>query len=525
MPLRYRIAILSVLCLLPVVTVSSIAVVRLAARDLWKESENYAVAFADTVRRATRHAMLTFSREDVDAILDSVSQQAGVRGIRVYDGRGEYRHPLGGEAPDLDLSGQGCTACHPDPRDLSSEAGPCLHREVETLRLYAPIHTEPDCLGPGCHTAGERLLGVLEVETDVSHIEGHVLSLAGRAVAGGLLVLAAAALPLLLLLRWVFERPLAECLRLVRAVGRSDLTARSRLRRTDEWGELLGAFDIMIGALARARTDLEALNRNLEAQVSARTADLQVALGAAQESDQVKTEFMAGISHELATPLQAVIGYADLLLDGIEGELAPEQRRDIETIRRNGARLLHLVENLLELARLESQRRFLCIDRIRVEDVAESVVEAGRRLAADKPVEVVLRLERGCPPVLGEAAALRNVVFNLVENAVRHTDQGEVSVIVQRAADGGVEVVVSDTGAGMEPEVLDAALRGFVPKAGGGGLGVGLSLARRITELHGGVFSAESAVGTGTRVCVRLPPADPPEEPGLKPPGGGEPAA
>lgn len=511
--LRHRIAILSVLCLLPVVTASLVALVRLAARDMWKESEFYAVAFADTVRRATRHAMMTFNREDVDAILETVSLQEGVRALRLYDREGGYRHPLGGAGPDLDLAGPACTACHADPRQISSAAGPCLHREAETLRLYSPIPSEPACAGAGCHASGEGLLGLLELETDVSQIEGQVRTLIGRAVAVGLVVLAAAAVPLLLLFRWVFERPLAECLRLVKAVGRNDLAARSRLRRTDEWGELLGAFDIMIEALARARRDLETLNRSLEAQVAARTADLEIALGAAQASDRMKTEFLAGISHELSTPLQAVMGYADLLLDGIEGELTPEQRRDVETIRRNGGRLLHLVENLLELARLEGQRRFLCVDRIRLEDVAEAVAEAGQRLAAGKPLEVVLRVEPGCPAVLGEAAALRNVLFNLVENAVRHTDSGSVGVLVGEAAEGWAEVVVSDTGPGVEPETLAAALRGFAPKGGGGGLGVGLSLARRITELHGGVFTVETELGQGTRVTVRLPPALPAEEP------------
>lgn len=508
-PLRYRIAVLSVLCLLPVVALSSAALVRVAATDLRKESEARAAAFADTVRRATRHAMLSFNRDDVDAIMETVARQRGVRALRLYDEAGRHRHPLAGDGLDLDLAGPACTRCHPDPRLGPLTPEQCLHREGEILRLYTQVPSEPECAGPGCHADGWRLLGVLEVEMDESHIARQVQGFGVRAVAAGLVVLAVAVLPLLLVFRWAFEKPLAECLRLVRAVGRSDLAARSRLTRSDEWGELLGAFDIMIGALAQARADLQALNRDLEAQVAARTADLEVALAAAQDSDRMKTEFLAGISHELSTPLQAVIGYADLLLDGIEGDLAPEQRRDIETIRRNGGLLLHLVENLLELARLEGHRRFLCVDRIRLEDVAEAVVESGRRLAAGKPLDVELRVEPGCPAVLGEASALRNVLFHLVENAVRHTERGWVRVRVGGATDGWAEVEVSDTGPGMEAETLRAALRGFVPKGGGGGVGVGLSLSRRIAELHGGVLAVESALGQGTRVVLRLPPAPP----------------
>ncbi|MBE0617367.1 MAG: HAMP domain-containing histidine kinase, partial [Proteobacteria bacterium] len=505
-PLRYRIAVITVLCLLPVVVVTSTALVRLATRDLWQEAGADAVAFADTVRRATRHAMLTFDRPQLDAILQTVSRQRGILAVRLYDDRGGYRLPAGREAPDLDLAGPACTACHPDARRAELQPGLCLHRGEGSLRLYTPIPSEPACVGAGCHANGQGLLGVLEVETDESHIERQIESLAGQATVGAAVVLLAAALPLLVAFRWALQRPLTECLRLVRAVARGELKARSRVRRADEWGELLGAFDSMIGALSGARGDLEALNRDLERQVTARTADLQVALAAAQESDRMKTEFLAGISHELSTPLQAVIGYADLLLDGIEGDMTPDQLRDVETIRRNGGTLLQLVENLLELARLEGHRRVLCVDRIRVEDVAEAVVETGRRLAAGKPVEVALEVEPGCPVVLGEATALRNTLFHLVENAVRPTERGSVRVVVRAGEDGWLELEVADTGPGMDPEVLRSALKGFAPKGGGGGVGIGLALARRIVELHGGQFSVESAVGQGTRVTVRLPP-------------------
>jgi signal transduction histidine kinase len=506
-PLRYRIALLTVACLLPVVAVTSVTFVNVASRDLWDGARDDAVSFADTVRRATRHAMLTFDREEVSAILETVASQREVRNVRLYDDRGRFRLPAGRQAPDLDLAGPACTACHPDPRRVALHPGRCVHREGQILRLFASVPSEPACWGPACHAQGSRLAGVLEVEMDESGLAERVRSLSARAVLAAVILLTAAVVPLLLAMRWALRRPLTECLRLVRAVSGGDLTVRSRLRRTDEWGELLGDVDAMAAALATARADLQNLNRDLERQVAERTVDLAAALTAAQESDRMKTEFLAGISHELSTPLQAVIGYADLLLDGIEGELLPAQRADVEVIRRNGQALLRLVENLLELARLEGQQRILCVDRIRLQDVAESVIDAGCRLASGKSLTVSLSLEPGCPPVLGDANALRNVLFHLVENAVRHTEQGQVIVAIRAAEDDQVEVEVSDTGAGIPSEVLEAALRGFAPKGGGGGVSVGLSLARRIAELHGGSLAVESEVGKGTRVRVRLPGA------------------
>jgi signal transduction histidine kinase len=217
----------------------------------------------------------------------------------------------------------------------------------------------------------------------------------------------------------------------------------------------------MASSLGRARADLEMLNWGLERQVADRTAELQAALEAAQESDRMKTEFLANISHEFSTPLQAVIGYAELLLDGIDGHLPGDQKRDVEAIHRNGRRLLDWVEDLLELARLDGRTRFLCVDRIRLQELAEEAAEAGRRIAAGKPVSVVYESHPACPPVIGEVGALRRVLFHLVENAARHTQEGRVTIRVLPADGDWAEVQVEDTGPGITPNVLDAALRGF----------------------------------------------------------------
>jgi signal transduction histidine kinase len=261
----------------------------------------------------------------------------------------------------------------------------------------------------------------------------------------------------------------------------------------------------MASSLARVQAELEALNRDLEQQVEERTQELQGALEAAQESDRMKTEFLANVSHEFSTPLQGVIGYAELLLDGIDGSLVGDQRRDVQAILRNGRRLLDWVEDLLELARLDGHTRLLCVDRIRVQDLAEEAAETGRRDAAGKAVEVTCEAEADCPAIVGDTGALRRVLQHLVENAVRHTDQGSVRLRLARASQGWIEISVEDTGPGMTPHIRHAALSGFSSKGGGGGLAVGLTLARRLVELHGGTFFMESAPGQGTRVRLRLP--------------------
>lgn len=507
LPLRHRIVLLSVLALIPAVFVASAATIQVVTRYLWEEAEADAVSLADAVRRAAIHAMRTRDREEMRDILESFSGVHGVLTARLYDQAGVLRVPVSPEGRNLDILGPQCTACHPDPRRKVVAGGICSHRTAEGLRVFTPVRSEPECSAGECHKADGPVLGFLEVELDASMIRSRVEGLAGNAAFWGGVILVAAVVPLLLGLRWMVGRPLAECLRLVRGVQGGDLAVRSRVRRSDEVGQLLDAFDSMAESLGRSRAELEALNRDLHGQVAARTRELEAALEAARESDHMKTEFLAGISHELSTPLQAVIGYSELLLDGIDGELNEAQRRDVEAVFRNGRVLLMMVEDLLELARLEGQSRVLCIDRIRIEDVVEETAAIGRRLASGKPLQVEVALPPRCPAVPGDLKALRDVFFHLVENAVRHTEEGRVDIAVRTVGVGRLEVLVTDTGPGADSLVVRSALRGFVPKQGGGGVGVGLALARRLVELHGGSLEVSAAQGGGTRVRVELPAA------------------
>lgn len=511
--LRHRVAALTVLCLLPVVGVSLALLLRLATGYLWDEAEADAVRLAEHARSAARQAMLHNEPEQVATMLGSFGRQEGVRFLRLYNAAGVQKVPAGPpRARRLDLAGPECTSCHADPRTAELPSGTCAHWSGDTLLLHYPIRNEPACGRPSCHPppAAMRLLGVLEVAMDDTEILERVRNLRLQGMLWGGVVLAAAALPILFGLGWAVERPLRECLRLVRQVSRDNLAVRSRLQRSDEWGELLGSFDSMVAALQRARQDLEGLNRHLEEQVARRTHELEQALEAAQESDRMKTEFLANLSHEFSTPLQGVIGYAQLLLDGIDGDVTGVQRRDLEAILRNGLRMLDWAEDLLELARLDAKKRYLCVDRVRVQDLLEDVVQAAGDPTARR-LELTLRVEPGCPEVLGDVSALRRAVFHVVDNAVRHSGGGRVSVAASATGDPWVEIVVADTGPGMEAAVLEAALRGFASKGGGGGLAVGLGMARRLVEIHGGVFDVASTLGQGTQVTMRLPVAPPSE--------------
>jgi len=230
-----------------------------------------------------------------------------------------------------------------------------------------------------------------------------------------------------------------------------------------------------------------------------------------QRASRLKSQFLARMSHELRTPLSAIIGFSDLLLEGTAGELGSEQREDVQQIGGAGRVLLDVINDILDLSRIEAGRMRLEVRRIRLRTLLADVASALRPLAREKALELRVEVGSGDPPVMADALRVRQVVTNLVSNALKFTQRGGVTVRLQALAEE-VEVSVHDTGVGIPREALDSVFDEFTqvesrarPQLGGSGLG--LSIARGLVHLHGGSIGVESEVGAGSRFWFRLPAA------------------
>ena len=226
-------------------------------------------------------------------------------------------------------------------------------------------------------------------------------------------------------------------------------------------------------------------------------------------ASQHKSQFLANMSHELRTPLNAILGYTELMADGIYGQL-PEKTIDVlKRLESNGRHLLGLINDVLDLSKIEAGQLVLELSDYSLEDIAQTVRSTLEPLAADKKLAFKVEVAAKMPPGRGDGRRLTQVLINLVGNAIKFTDAGEV-VITAGATDGSFHLSVRDTGPGISAadqaklfQEFQQADNAITKKKGGTGLG--LAISKRIIEMHGGKIWVESQVGQGSTFSFTVP--------------------
>jgi signal transduction histidine kinase len=222
-----------------------------------------------------------------------------------------------------------------------------------------------------------------------------------------------------------------------------------------------------------------------------------------------KSQFLANMSHELRTPLNAIIGYTELVLDGIYGPPPEPIREVLQRVEHSGRHLLGLINDVLDLSKIEAGQLTLTLAEYSMQDVVRTVYTAMEPLAAAKRLALTVSAPDDLPPGRGDERRIAQVLINLVGNAIKFTDAGEVRV--DATADNGAFVTtVTDTGPGIAPADHERIFKEFQQVDGTstrrqGGTGLGLAIARRIVALHGGSLEVESDIGKGATFRVTLP--------------------
>jgi signal transduction histidine kinase len=281
---------------------------------------------------------------------------------------------------------------------------------------------------------------------------------------------------------------------------------------------VLGVFDVQSDRL-NGFTDEDAnIYTTLASQVAVALQNARLYMEQAEtvnrlrELDRLKTSFLANMSHELRTPLNSILGFTEVMLEGIDGELTETMNNDLGLIRKNGQHLLHLINDVLDMAKISAGKMNISLERFKVHDLLEEVFQISSSLAAEKKLSLMIEADSDRKiEITADRTRIRQVMLNLVSNAVKFTDTGGVSIRTQQK-DGKVRIRVSDTGLGIPKEKLDLVFQEFTQvdtsatrKVGGTGLGLPISLS--LVQMHGGRLWAESSgiPGEGTTFYVELP--------------------
>lgn len=289
------------------------------------------------------------------------------------------------------------------------------------------------------------------------------------------------------------------------------------LSRRDEIGGLGRAFVRMADEIRQREESLASWNINLEKTVAERTAELKRAVedaeeaqAQAQEASKTKSEFLANMSHELRTPMNAIIGYGEMLLE--ESEDAGDQwmQADLEKILSAAKHLLQLINDILDLSKIEAGKMTLFLESVDIAHMATDVAAMIKPLAAKNKNTFEMR----CPSDIGtmhtDLTKLRQTLFNLLSNACKFTENGRITLEIRREDDEMISFVASDTGIGMEPHQIEKLFSEFVQADASttrkyGGTGLGLAISRKFCRMLGGDITVVSAPGQGSTFTARLP--------------------
>ena len=251
-----------------------------------------------------------------------------------------------------------------------------------------------------------------------------------------------------------------------------------------------------------AQSALAIQNARLFSEIGQKSQQLEVA-------SQHKSQFLANMSHELRTPLNAVLGYTELILDSIYGEVPEKARTTLERIQSNGRHLLGLINDVLDLSKIEAGQLTLSLADYSIKGVVHNVYGAVESLATSKNLALKVELPKDLPPAHGDERRLTQVLLNLVGNAIKFTDTGEVAIRTS-IADGSFTVAVHDTGPGIAERDQGKIFEEFQQADSSitkqkGGTGLGLAIAKRLIEMHGGRLWVESELGHGSTFAFTVP--------------------
>jgi signal transduction histidine kinase len=313
------------------------------------------------------------------------------------------------------------------------------------------------------------------------------------------------------IVRYIIVKPVKHLKDVSEAVSAGNLDVRADIQTRDEFEELCHAFNRMLRNLVAMQEELRGLNRQLDKKVD----ELAQANMALFEMNRLKSDFLATMSHELRTPLNSIIGFSEVL--STTERLSEKERRYAANIQTSGKMLLGLINDILDLAKIESGKMELHLEEFSIRDVVEGLLTMARPIAEKKSIELDVAIDPDVPVVHQDAGKIQQILYNLLSNAIKFTPEGGRVIVSAETTETDLVLAVEDTGLGIAPEDRERIFEKFRQGASGlvggettltrqySGSGLGLSIVRELCRMLGGEITLQSELGKGSTFTVRLP--------------------
>ena len=363
--------------------------------------------------------------------------------------------------------------------DLHLSEGYPLYREIATLVTRAVRNEEA---------------GMGQLREGVETTYRRALLLTGGFAAASICL----ALVLGFVISWSFILPVREAERFLGQVAKGDFTASIDVPNRDEFG-----------ALARRMNEMSRELHQLYDDQQRAAHQLRVLNAELAQASRAKSNFLASMSHELRTPMNAILGFTEMIRDGLYGEVPAEIQEPVSDIHTCGKQLLGLINNVLDLSKIEAGHMELALGEYVAEDVVNTVKLSLRALAVSKGLDLVATVAPDLPLCLGDGKRITQCLMNLVGNALKFTREGRVEIRVEGRG-ATMLYAVADTGIGIPAEQIDTIFEEFrqadaTVSRDFGGTGLGLSITKKLVELHGGRIWVESEPGKGSTFFFSIP--------------------
>jgi signal transduction histidine kinase len=393
--------------------------------------------------------------------------------------------------------------------DEGSRALPAKH----LIHYFGAVRATKRCLN--CHpTADEKetlgslaegdLMAVVRINIPTEAIEEGVHQnwawLISTAILSAVAIMGAS----YVIVRYIIVKPVKHLKEVSDAISAGELNVRSEIQTGDEFEDLSHAFNRMLRTLVSMQDRLRKVNSDLDRKVD----ELAQANLALYESNRLKSDFMATMSHELRTPLNSILGFSEVLLSG--DALSDKQHRWVRNIQTSGDRLLNLINDILDLAKIEAGKMQVRLEDFSVHDVCEGLLNMFRPLAEKKNIDLRGQVDPAIPLLRQDVTKLQQILSNLLSNAIKFTPEGGRVLLKAERDPLHVVLTVADTGVGIAPEEQELVFEKFRQSGNPltrehAGTGLGLSIVRELSKLLGGEVSLQSELGRGSTFTVRLP--------------------